>query len=276
MKRKLLLGVIASMIIGLSIFNVCSAADNKELQQIKLQQDRIMAVNEIQNLMSTYCLYHFANMYDDARYAGLFAKDPDTKIQTSRGIWVGEKAGERMLKYYLIGTGSNGFAGQMHLHPMMNSIIVVAGDGKTAKGIWVSPGAEVTAGKGMWLTVKYAVDFKKMGSEWKIWHIRTNGVYMNQIGSDTVGQSAGGPGGGGAPGGSGGAPGGGAPGGSGGAPGGSGGPGGAAANIDKSLQPDLLYQGQPMYSATTVQVLDPEPPKPYETWDDSMSYLPQK
>lgn len=223
------------------------------MDQIRLQQDRILAANEIQNLMSLYCLYHFANMYDDPRYVGLFAKDPDTKLQTSRGIWVGEDAAERFCKYYLVMTGSKGFAGQMHLHPMVNPIVVVAGDCKTAKGIWISPGAEVgrmggDEVMGMWLTVKYGVDFKKMDTEWKIWHLRVNGVFMAPFGSEKVGAIPPPHGGGkGRP---------------------------EPPKIDPSLGPDLPYVGQPMYDGNTVQVLDPVPPVPYETWDDSMSYLP--
>lgn len=243
------------------VLSVCfgatgSAAESKDLNAIKLQQDRLMAVNAIQNLMGKYVLYHFANMYDDPRYADLFAKDPDTKIQTSKGIWVGERAGERILKYYLVMTGGNGFAGQMHYHPVDTPIIEVAGDGKTAKAVWLSDGIEVSprdgVGTGMWLTVKYAVDFKKMPEGWKIWHLRSNGVFLVQLGSDSVGMSMP-PGGGGGP-----------------------APKRKEPEIDERLKPDLTYKGQPIYDAATVQVLDPTPPEPYETWAESMSYLPNK
>jgi hypothetical protein len=223
--------------------------DERQIAQLKLQQDRIFAVTAVQNLMGTYCFYHFANMYDDPRYPALFAKDPDTKLQTSRGVWVGEDAAERFCKYYLAMSGGKGYAGHMHMHPVMNPVIVVAGDAKTAKGLWVSPGIEVSpqdgVGKGMWLTVKYGVDFKNMEGEWKIWHLRVNGVYLALFGSDSVGGPLPPP------------------------PGGGGMP-----MIDPSFGPDLSYVGQPLYSATTVQVLDPLPPEPYETWDASMSYLP--
>lgn len=258
MKRNIFPKIIILLVIILFSGTLCSAAESKDMPGTKLQQERMMAINAIQNLMGKYVLYHFANMYDDPRYADLFAKDPDTKVQTSKGIWVGEKAGERILKYYLIMTGGNGFAGQMHYHPVNTPIIEVAGDGKTAKGVWLSDGIEVSpkdgVGTGMWLTVKYAVDFKKMPEGWKIWHLRTNGVFLVQVGSDSVGMSM--------------------------PPGGSGGGGPAPKReepeIDEGLKPDLTYKGQPIYDATTVQVLDPLPPEPYETWDESMSYLPNK
>ncbi len=61
-----------------------------------------------------------------------------------------------------------------------NPIIEVAGDGKTAKGMWNSNGpglnTSVRDGKlvvsGMWFWRSYYVDFVKEEGKWKIWHIQ--------------------------------------------------------------------------------------------------------
>jgi hypothetical protein len=260
MKGKIFLGVIGSLAIVLCFFALSKTAGTKDLEKelarIKLNQERLFAINAIQNLMGKYCLYHFAHLRNDPKNIGLFADDPDTIYQTSSGGWKGQKALERFnaehdIEFIKEEGKEPDFAGALALHPMTTPIIVVAGDCKTAKGVWISPGIEARTDKdgvsrGIWLTVKYAVDFKKVGEEWKILHMRVNAVYLVGIGNDFVGQKPGetGP--------------------------------GIVRSKDPKYIPDLKYAGQPMYDATTVQVLDPEPPKPYETWDDSMSYLPQK
>lgn len=47
----------------------------------------------------------------------------------------------------------------------------LAGDGKTAKGLWYCIGQETVPGKAMWVTGKVAMDFVKEGDSWKIWHV---------------------------------------------------------------------------------------------------------
>lgn len=247
-KRNMLCGAIAGLAIAFG--SAAGAANTDDLKQLKLQQERLQSRDAIENLMGTYALYHFANMYDDARYAALFAQDDDTKVQTSRGVWVGKQAGERMLKYYLQMSGDEGFAGHMHLHPFNTPIIEVAGDNQTAKGAWLSPGAEISvrdgAPTGMNLTVKYAIDFKNENGEWKIWHLRINGVYASDLSGKIL--ALGPPAGGAAP--------------------------KPFEPNPASLKPDLPQVGEPMYTPTTVQKLNPLPPRPYATWNKSLSYIP--
>jgi hypothetical protein len=60
-----------------------------------------------------------------------------------------------------------------------NPVIEIAGDGKTAKGMWESNGPtlspSVRDGKlvvsGNWYWRRYAVDFAKEDGQWKIWHM---------------------------------------------------------------------------------------------------------
>jgi hypothetical protein len=73
-----------------------------------------------------------------------------------------------------------GAGGEWAIHAQTTPVIEVAGDGKTAKGVWYTPGirnsvvikngkAEVQGG---WFWERYAVDFVKEDGKWKIWHFQ--------------------------------------------------------------------------------------------------------
>ena len=79
--------------------------------------------------------------------------------------------------------GSN-VGGEFAMHTSTTPIIEVAGDGKTAKGVWYSPGIGLmphVSGKsvevgGIFFWEKYAGDFVKENGAWKIWHL---GMYYD-------------------------------------------------------------------------------------------------
>jgi hypothetical protein len=55
-------------------------------------------------------------------------------------------------------------------------LVELAGDGKTAKGMWYSIGQETLAlpdgkAEARWILAKIAVDFLKEPDGWKIWHL---------------------------------------------------------------------------------------------------------
>lgn len=66
------------------------------------------------------------------------------------------------------------------MHTSTTPVIEIAGDGKTAKGVWYSPGigimGHVENGKigvtGSFFYEKYAGDFVKEDGVWKIWHLQ--------------------------------------------------------------------------------------------------------
>ena len=62
----------------------------------------------------------------------------------------------------------------MIIPDMCTGIVEVAGDGKTAKGLWNSPGLEAHSkdgkGQGWWNWSKFAMDFILTEEGWKIWH----------------------------------------------------------------------------------------------------------
>lgn len=142
------------------------------------------------------------------------------------------------------------------MHTNTTPVIEVAGDGKTAKGLWYSPGMGLMARVsgagastgGVFFWEKYGGDFILEDGQWKIWHLQmaydftpglpTEWTQNLTIGEVAAGGQQGGPGGGGPGGpppgdggGQGGPPpgGGGGPGGPGGGGPGGGGPGGPGA-----------------------------------------------
>lgn len=65
--------------------------------------------------------------------------------------------------------------GVLHARPLDTPVIEIAGDGKTAKGLWSvhAMNANLTsAGQvGYWEWAKIAVDFVKEDGAWKVWHM---------------------------------------------------------------------------------------------------------
>lgn len=137
--------------------------------------DRVIALQEIQNLVGRYA--HLGQLRGEPTLGELFALKTEgvswrtpTGPQGTTDIWSrltkpGEKAPPLVL-------------GQLHNHSMLTPVIEIAGDGKTAKGVWDSmqPGAN-NGESSNWGWTKYAVDFVKEDGVWKIWHMQTYSVF---------------------------------------------------------------------------------------------------
>ena len=133
---------------------------------------RLEDIEEIKQLMSKYSYLLSACRMKDL--VELFSKRDDATACC--GDW-GLFRGAEGISNQFIGTcPEGGLEGFMSVHMMTTHIIEVAGDGKTAKGVWMSPGHETydkkMAGRVIptWGWGKYAADFIKEGGEWKIWH----------------------------------------------------------------------------------------------------------
>lgn len=66
--------------------------------------------------------------------------------------------------------------GCMSLYPLTTPYIEIAGDGRTARGLWYSIGQETTGNpkgtaKAYWIFQRIAADLVKEGEAWKIWHL---------------------------------------------------------------------------------------------------------
>jgi SnoaL-like domain len=81
-----------------------------------------------------------------------------------------------------------GAEGAMMQHTLAIPVIEIAGDGQTAKGVWMSPGHEAHTIDGkqtsIWCWGTYGEDFIKENGQWKI---RNHHVYLNRMSGSPTG-----------------------------------------------------------------------------------------
>ena len=141
---------------------------------------RIEAYIDIQNLMSTYAYYHTANLQREC--LDLFALDTEgVWSEMTWGRYCGKEGLEKLYPQFH-GWIDGDEVGRMHMHVPCQPVIEVAADCKTARGIWVAPGHETTSfmrgeTRAEWCWMKYDCDFIVENGEWKLWHMRTPGVF---------------------------------------------------------------------------------------------------
>ena len=146
--------------------------------------ERLQAVNEIQNLMSKYEYLHMTNRHRDVME--MYAKDaPDVRVSMKEmGYWEGPDAPQRAWGDLDRMTGENP-VGMLAIHPTTTPIIEVAGDGKTAKGVWIGTGlvagVDMESGKphAMWEWDRYGVDLIKEDGQWKFWHFHVYTIFTS-------------------------------------------------------------------------------------------------
>lgn len=78
--------------------------------------------------------------------------------------------------------------GCMNIHPVSTPRIVIAGDGKTARGIWYSIGQETIGrpdgtAEAMWFGEVICGDFIKEDGSWKIWHLYIGNDFFVEAGT---------------------------------------------------------------------------------------------
>jgi hypothetical protein len=314
--KKNLITYVAVSLLAITAIPGSYAADAKNRPTISDGAHALAAI-EVQNVMSEHEYYHAAGMNleeVDALWVSPTGPYAKTACFFSPG-WVmqgvatvrknygeghqadKEKAFEELKKVYpqlaKYDAKTAGIGGEFAMHTSTTPVIVVAGDGKTAKGIWYSPGVGLTphvsgdavSVGGIFFWEKYAGDFVKENGVWKIWHL---GMYYDftpqfpdsmtsRLGKGTAsaeaqGGTGGGPGGGGA-----------AP-----AGGGSGGPGGGAQNADQNkekgerMTAEEIAKGgmlqnpykYPSWSPDRKNIIVPKFPESYYTFSETFSYGP--
>ena len=175
---------------------------------------RVTDVMEIRNVMGKHAYYHAKGMHEQ-ELKEIWVQKPENQATASFGQNWGYNVGmERIDAYY--GKGSvenyqkdleelaaydptvevkkeNLGIGSLVIHMLTAPYIEVAGDGKTAQGLWYSPGAVggVHPGRadGMLMYEKYGVDFIKEDGEWKIWHLFVGTDFATPAGQDLKGDT---------------------------------------------------------------------------------------
>lgn len=178
------------------------------LEENARQIQRMEDINAIQNLMGKMDNLYEAGMYEE-RMAYIAEKTPGVSMEVgARGVFEGYESVRRSLvdtEYYFEKSHSAGmrklfpdidfpsdFAGKYESNLLGTPVIEVAGDGKTAKGVWTSL---MTVGKthendpkmsAMWIWWKIGADFVKEDGQWKIWHYVKNPVYATDYSNSWV------------------------------------------------------------------------------------------
>ena len=151
--------------------------EEKMRQQLEQKLCKLEAQEACRNLMGRYSYYRTA--FQNKEMVELWAKRDDDRLVMPFGKFVGWEA-VRHCYVDLHGDRSNPadldeLRGLMMIHLMNTEIIEVAADGKTAKGVWLSPGTETAPQtgkeKGAWCWGKYEVEFIKEDGIWKFWHM---------------------------------------------------------------------------------------------------------
>lgn len=160
-------------------------AEMAQLRQVaQSTQDRAA----VENLFSKYMYLH--NAFRDTDIIPLWAKKgtPGVRSQYSNlGVYTDW---DKIMSYH---QGRPSPVSKLVFHYVTTPVVEVAGDGQTAKGLWIVNGLEsglvdveqaknmpawmfekdLVQGKKVWMHnvyIKYGVDFIKQDGQWKIWH----------------------------------------------------------------------------------------------------------
>lgn len=179
-----------------------------QLAENTRQIQRMEDINAIQNLMGKMDNLYEAGMYEE-RMAYIAEKTPGVSMEVgARGVFEGYESVRKSMvdtEYYYEKSHGAGmrklfpdidfpsdFAGKYESNLLGTPVIEIAGDGKTAKGVWTSL---MTVGKthendpqmsAMWIWWKIGADFVKEDGQWKIWHYVKNPVYATNYNTSWV------------------------------------------------------------------------------------------
>jgi len=225
---------------------------------------------DVANLFSRYMYLH--NAFRDTDIIPLWASKgtPGVRSQYSNlGVYTDW---DKIVSYH---QGRPNPAGKLLFHYVTTPVIEVAGDGQTAKGLWIVNGLEsglvspdnaknmpawmfeneMIQGKKVWMHnvyLKYGVDFIKQDGTWKIWHFHCFEIARAPYGMGWIPF--------------------------------------AAAAQDDAFNVDLMYigeDGKPVfmpkvdgpakvmsntYRTDTPQRLEARPPEPYRTFSETFEY----
>jgi hypothetical protein len=153
---------------------------NKVLKkQVQVLED----TRQIANLMGRYIYLHEVNRDPEFPDTIFAKKTPGVSWEVARSGAFIEGGIRRMLARDPDMDEATLKKGSLFTHPITTPVIEVAGDGKTGKGVWISPGYETgkdKAGKpfACWCYIKYGCDFVKEDGVWKMWHYHVYRVFM--------------------------------------------------------------------------------------------------
>lgn len=179
-------------------------ACGKEMSAAEMAE-RALAVQEIQYVMGLHQLYGAPGGDHDKEIELIWAHNTPGVSFAGNGYIV---QGDIDVIYSFYGSGSrknkdknesgsgqqqhmmSGGAGAISYRLLTTPIIQVAGDLKTAKAWWYTPGFQSNVmngtGSAIWTYEKYGIDFVNEDGEWKIWHFHVYNDWEIPMGEDLV------------------------------------------------------------------------------------------
>ena len=162
---------------------VAASSDVREEMEEAIQwaEDRF----EVENLMSHYTYYVFNGDYKSV--LDLFALD-EVDVRIEQPMWGAFIGKDKVTKFLMAQDKSSPTGlkpGEFWIVPLNTPKIEIAGNGKTAQGMFWSPGAATMLidgkPKAYWYYPMFGVDFKKVDGEWKIWHFHEYGRLFHPV-----------------------------------------------------------------------------------------------
>jgi hypothetical protein len=165
--RGIVLNVCCLAIAGLSPLLVAPPADAQDSAQPRLAayRERVARLEDqdaVENLTATFGFYFDKGLWNDA--VELFARNGSLEYGQS-GVYIGQDHVRRALLLF----GPQGLAqGYLNNHMMLQAVIIVAPDGKSATGRWQGPVQLSEPGQnGVWGVGVYENEYVKEGGVWK-------------------------------------------------------------------------------------------------------------
>ncbi|WP_233548254.1 nuclear transport factor 2 family protein [Aurantiacibacter zhengii] len=161
----------------------------QQVAQLQAQSQAARDRQAVENLFSRYMYLH--NAFEDEQIIPLWAAEGTPGMSAQYSNLGKYTQYDKIMEYH---RGRPSPIGKLLFHYVTTPVIEVAGDGQTAKGLWIVNGLEsgLTApehaanmpdwmfepnvevdGKKVWMHnvyLKYGIDFIKQDGEWKIWH----------------------------------------------------------------------------------------------------------
>jgi hypothetical protein len=136
------------------------------LKDLAAKIQRLEDLEEIKKLQRKYQYWLYKQDFEKIVENCFARKTPGVTMEASdSGIFKGMEG----VKRFFLGLMRKGMdkPGSFTMHLAVGPVIEIAGDGKTARSIWFSPGC----GGNKWVWGVYLVDYVKESETWKFWHM---------------------------------------------------------------------------------------------------------
>jgi hypothetical protein len=186
---KATIGIVA-LAAGMALMAPVARAQDMDACGKPMTPERILqATKDYQDVLNTADKHEY--YHNDWAHAdeirNIWAQHHDDTVTWTNNTdkYIGMKD---LWRFYVENLKTQNLVGSLAYHMLTTPVIVIAGDGQTAKGIFMSFGnvAGSMGGSTMadWTEEKYGIDFVKEDGKWKIWHLRTYVEYYFPIHGD--------------------------------------------------------------------------------------------